>query len=629
VYRYLSLIWPSGDAERSAVARSMVDGMTDPPSRWQRMLDEAGVVVFHTGSNEGASETRLLDSSAGVVLGRIFNRDIETVEAARSVRFDAPESEAIVASRGKRLFERYWGRYVAIIRSPRGDEVSVLRDPLGQMPCFLTTFRGVHIVFSDLEDCLKLGSLKFTINWDYVAGILANPNILTRDSALNEVSEIQLGERARFSGASIDRSIQWHPFDIARTDRIQDVDAATSQLRATTRACIHAWASCYTGIVHNLSGGLDSSIVLSCLKDAPTHPSVTCLNYYGTGPSEDERQYAQLMARHVGADLVEHLLDPMEVRLERITTLKRSARPWYYMYDLQHGELEVRLAEQRGANGLFSGAGGDGIFYQARADLAVADYLFDHGFGSGLLHTAVDAAQVSRRSIWPLLLKAMRARILPSRFNPMAEAMRVERTIVNADVLKAATRKVEFEHAWFARGATRGVSPGILWHVSTVSVPPAYYTSFGPELSPERTLPLLSQPLVELCIRTPSYLLIASGRDRAIARKAFASDLPETMVKRTAKGRIDQYLRNILDANLKFVREFLLDGILVSKGFLNRENLETYLTRERSPADFQYSEILQEHLCIEAWLRRSLGMPASSGSNSPPPTVTTSCESAG
>jgi len=45
-----------------------------------------------------------------------------------------------------------------------------------------------------------------------------------------------------------------------------------------------------------------------------------------------------------------------------------------------------------------------------------------------------------------------------------------------------------------------------------------------------------------------------------------------------------------------------LNGRLVKEGLLNRRNLEMYLTRERSPADFEYSEILQEQLCVEAWL---------------------------
>jgi asparagine synthase (glutamine-hydrolysing) len=629
VYRYLALIWNPTDPEKSATARSLIERMSAAPASWQRALDADGVVVFHAGLNEGASETRALDAGAGVVLGRIFPLDMAgsaALSGGSRAFFDLAETTAILATGGKRLFEQYWGRYVAIVRSSRTGEIWVLRDPLGQMPCLLAGFRGVSIVFSDLEDCLKLGCLKLTVNWDYITGLLANSGMMTCATALNEVSDIQLGERVRFHRDTLQRSIEWRPFEIARTDRILDADEAARQLQATTRACIHAWASCYSGLIHNLSGGLDSSIVLACLKDAPTHPAITCLNYYGTGPSEDERQYARLVARHVGAELIESRLDPADVRLERITTLRRSPRPWYYMYELEHGRLETDLASQQGANGLFSGSGGDGIFYQARAELAVADYFFDHGWGAGLLHAAVDAAQVSHKSIWPLLAKAVRARLLPKRFNPIAEGGRPARTLVNADVLRAAARNAEFDHPWFTHQATRGVPPGILWHVSTVAIPPAYYTSFGPETTPERTMPLLSQPLVEVCLRMPSYLLIRSGRDRAIARKAFASDLPATTIKRTAKGRVDQYVRNIVDANLGFLREFLLEGILVRKGLLNRDTLELYLTKERSPADFQYSEILHEHLCVEAWLRRSL---ESTQAGQPVPPLTSPCESAG
>ena len=108
---------------------------------------------------------------------------------------------------------------------------------------------------------------------------------------------------------------------------------------------------------------------------------------------------------------------------------------------------------------------------------------------------------------------------------------------------------------------------------------PAYYSSFERTDYPERTLPLLSQPLVELCLRIPTYVLIRSGRDRALARRAFANDLPAEIIARYAKGRADHHSRNILDANLAFVRELLLDGALVQKGLLNRTNLELYLTR--------------------------------------------------
>jgi asparagine synthase (glutamine-hydrolysing) len=623
VYRYIALIWNPADAEKSASAHSLIERLRTAGTSWQRALDVPGVAVFQAGLNEGSSEARLLDGNAGVVLGRIFARDMAS--PAMRPRFDAAETAAIVATGGTRLFQHYWGRYAAIVRNASTGEACVLRDPLGQMPCMLTSYRGVSVLFSDLEDCLSLWEFRFTVNWSYVTGLLANSGMMTRATALNEVSEITLGERVRFSGDTVQRSLEWHPFDIARTDQIVDVEEAARVLQATTRSCIHAWASCYSGLIHNLSGGLDSSIVLACLKDAPTHPAVTCLNYYGTGPSEDERQFARMVAQHLGAELIESRLDPADVRLERITAVRRSARPWYYMYELEHGELERHLAAEKGADGLFSGSGGDGIFYQARAELAVADYFFDHGWGSGLLQTAVEAAQMSRKSIWPLLANAVKARLLPKPFNPRVQRERPERTLVSKDLLRDAARNAEFEHPWFTRKATRGVPPGILWHVSTVSVPPAYYTSFGPERFPERTMPLLSQPLVEVCLRMPSYLLIRSGRDRAIARKAFAADLPEGTVKRTAKGRVDQYVRNIVDANRKFLRELLLDGVLVRRGLLDRETLELYLTKERSPADSQYSAILHEHLCIEAWLRRALELSAPVGQTIP--SVTTACES--
>jgi asparagine synthase (glutamine-hydrolysing) len=145
----------------------------------------------------------------------------------------------------------------------------------------------------------------------------------------------------------------------------------------------------------------------------------------------------------------------------------------------------------------------------------------------------------------------------------------------------------------------------------------AYYSSFTRSARPERTMPLVSQPLVELCLRIPSYVFIRSGRDRALARRAFAPDLPGEIIRRYAKGRADEHARDILAANVTFVRELLLDGVLVRRGLLNRASLEQYLARDRAPedvdaADFQYNEILQEHICTEAWLRTWLT--SSSGS---------------
>jgi len=205
-------------------------------------------------------------------------------------------------------------------------------------------------------------------------------------------------------------ALEWDPLKIARKDRLEGTTAAVAALRATTRACVQAWAACYRGILHNLSGGLDSSIVLSCLKGAPDVPPLTCLHYFALGPNEDERPYARMMARHAGVDLVECQADPAAIHLPDLLTVRPSARPWFYLYELEHGRVEGELAARKGANGLFSGAGGDGVFFQAGAELAVSDYLFERGLHS-LMHAAVEAARMSHKSVWWLLAQAVRARV--------------------------------------------------------------------------------------------------------------------------------------------------------------------------------------------------------------------------
>jgi asparagine synthase (glutamine-hydrolysing) len=613
VYRYLALLWNPADERSRHLVRSLVERLELGRAHWSCAVEAAGVLIFHADRSAGASGACLLPHSGGAVLGKIFTRNIEQPEFAANVSFDEAEGSRIVASGGRRLLERYWGRYVAIVRNAVTDEVWVLRDPSGGFPCWYTSHAGIGIVCSDIEDCRVLEIPAFTLNWSYITGLVAHAGLQVRDTALNEVSEVQAGERLRFSSGSVQRSMEWNPVDIAHNAPLESADEAVDSLRSTTLGCVQSWAACYGGILHNLSGGLDSSIVLSCLQSAPSHPRITCLNYFTTGPNEDERHYARLMAQRAGVELVERELDPGSLRIEEILSLRSSPRPWFYMYELQHGAFEADLAAQRGATALFSGAGGDSVFYQARADLAVTDYLFSHGFDRGLLSTAMDAARVARKSIWSLLWQAIRHRMLEPEWDPISMAKPLTRTIVSSDVVEVAKRNKGLTHPWLTPEVTRGISPGILWHVMSLSMPPAYYSSFLRSGYPERTLPLLSQPLVELCLRIPTYVLIRSGRDRALARRAFATDLPAEIVRRYAKGRADHHFRNILDANLPFVRELLLDGVLVQKGLLNRANLELYLTRDRSPADFQYNEILQEHVCTEAWLRswttRSSGTP--------------------
>ncbi|MGK4422636.1 asparagine synthase-related protein, partial [Klebsiella pneumoniae] len=54
--------------------------------------------------------------------------------------------------------------------------------------------------------------------------------------------------------------------------------------------------------------------------------------------------------------------------------------------------------------------------------------------------------------------------------------------------------------------------------------------------------PLLSQPLVETCLGVPSWLWFEGGRNRVVARRAFAGDLPADVIWRRSKGTPDSFV---------------------------------------------------------------------------------------
>lgn len=619
MYRFFALWWDSGNPTAASAARLIGERLQAASARWNRVVAEAGFEAFDHGANgtEPAShetptscETRVMPRGAGVLFGRAFASGRELDSHPYGSPLSEADSHRICSSGGMHLIEHFWGRYVAIFRDLGQRRISILRDPTGGLPCFHTDHEGVRLVFSDIESCLSLGLMKFSINWHYVSSFVPYSALQISETGLNEVTEVQPGERVSFSAEGHESALLWKPSEIAGTHRIEEPLVAITALRETVRQCVGAWASLHRSVVHNLSGGLDSSIVLGCLKSAPCLERTTCLHYYALASNEDEREYAGLVARHLDAELVECALDPA-TDLKRMVAIRPSPRPWFYVYDLIHSPIEVGVMKECGATGLFSGAGGDGLFLQARAELAVADYLRSHGVRSGVFRVALDAARINRASVWSILRSGILGHLRRSAPPNTSARFGEVRSLIPHDVYERARDDESLVHPWIT-AAGQGGAPGLLWQILCLSVPPSFYESFGGATEIERTAVLVSQPIMELCLRIPSYVWISGGRDRAIARRAFSDALPDVVVRRTQKGAIDRYNRKLLDENVAFVREMLIDGLLVKEGLLDRERLDVCIRADASDPGFEYNDIVRQHLCTEVWLRRWSALTTSS-----------------
>jgi asparagine synthase (glutamine-hydrolysing) len=113
--------------------------------------------------------------------------------------------------------------------------------------------------------------------------------------------------------------------------------------------------------------------------------------------------------------------------------------------------------------------------------------------------------------------------------------------------------------------------------------------------------PLMSQPIIETCLDVPSWEWRAGGRDRSLARRAFAGDLPPAVLDRRVKGTPSRFAARLLDHFRQAIRERLLDGRLAAERIIDSAALDQILAGDRPVPDLERVRILELVNC-EAWI---------------------------
>jgi asparagine synthase (glutamine-hydrolysing) len=114
--------------------------------------------------------------------------------------------------------------------------------------------------------------------------------------------------------------------------------------------------------------------------------------------------------------------------------------------------------------------------------------------------------------------------------------------------------------------------------------------------------PLLSQPLIELCLRIPSYWHLKGGITRAVERLAFRDCVPPEILAREQKGQSTPSLLEALRRSEAFVRELVLDGILAREKIIDRRTIEPYLRHQR-PLEIDKIFPLLSCIAAELWVQ--------------------------
>jgi asparagine synthase (glutamine-hydrolysing) len=528
----------------------------------------------------------LLLPGGGILIGHLFTQDGITID--ESARLPEQSDQAQIR---KHILETYWGAYLIIQPDPRGPGAfTITRAPsaAGNLPCIYSIRDGSGFLTSDISLAIESHLYRKQIDWDFMRHRLRYPGIKTKRTGLADLVELLPGCSLSTSGTDISVRQAWSPWDfVAPEHRYSNPRDAAAQIRHAVASAVRAWTDADRSILLELSGGLDSSIVAACLRDL--HVRVICCNLVTPVPGVDERQYARQMATQLGVELHTEYLDFDKARFD-FTPSPDSVIPAMGPLQFAVNETMEAAAERHGATAYYSGGGGDSVFCYLRTAAPGADAWTTLGLRAAI--TAVnDLASLHQCTLWKAsrLTLSKLQRLPPSPYHEDSSFLAPDMETVGREA-----------HPWFV--APAHALPGDRERIFDLAGNQLFESQAARGSSKPMRFPLLSQPVMEACLRAPSWMWIAGGRNRAVARTAFSDLLPPDVLNRQSNATYMSYLGALYERNKHQIEDFLLSGRLRSQGLLDTRAISIFFSKPLPPRDRTFLRMFD--LCmVENWVR--------------------------
>ncbi len=609
MFRLMVFMWDPANQTACESADRLAEILRQTDRLWTRAYSVRGLLACHTVDERSGKILRVLQNHVGLVLGCLFRRssDMEAISVAPLAAFDPTESQKIAENGGRSLISDYWGDYVGVLATAHPNKISIIKDPAGNLPAYITRFRDITILFSHVADCLSLRLLRFSANHAYIRQFILFYGQEVDLEALNEIVTVRRGEcltiDTRASPWITSRTFYWRPQDFSESgDVIEDVASATQAIRSVTRASTQSLAFGHNRVLARLSGGLDSSIVTGCVADSPNRPHLLCHTYYLPGARGDERSWARAVVEHVKAEHIEWPV-PEDINLETSQTLLPSTQPVSSFPYLTLEPVERRFAAKFGATAVFTGHGGDAVFGNNAALFSIDTYIRRYGFRPEVLGIAARVGRSRDQLAWSLIAQSVRRLIFGSTLGDFNRVHVIGNELLNLEFQRGRLKATRHPHPWFRDREDIPWSTVLM--LGELGGSPEQFGHFSRAEDPavEQLMPLVSQPAMEIFLRIPLYLHLKTGRNRGLARDAFSREVPKKVLRRTWKDRGPGYLEAIVHRNIKFLTEVLLDGYLVKEKLLERAELTAALSETSGNLQYHCDSLLF-FSDIETWLRR-------------------------
>lgn len=557
------------------------------------VLSKNSLVLCYGKLSNIQDKDDLWENNSSILMGRVFDK-----EHSCALGKETFKGQSLLNTTA--FLNKVWGKYVYINVDQK--EFEIVLDSTGQLPFFYYPFPDGAILFSsDIEVIFKVLNQKPEYNWEYLCSYLIHSNSSAIQTPFENVFELPPACSLKITKNERKTVPFWNPLHSYKNQELQAKDAV-SILQNTLRP----WIEPYKNICVSLSGGLDSSALVYCLKDiVAKSQSLTALNYFHSQvKSSNELIHAQKVCQETGIELIEVDASnslPFDPSFD-IQPLKPN-KPFPGLVSLRWVETMFEHLPTHESSTFISGHGSDHIFMRPPSKKSTADYLLEKGF-KGYKGQLTSVAQFYRNPLYSILREnaaSLCAHVLsrPNKKRNLKKPIDETPPWIKQEALQKASQ--DFVHPIYAQ-LPKQILPGKYDQIDAVyeglasihvemmnQADPTYY-------------PFLCEPVVDFALSFPTYELFDKGYDRYPLRKSVNETFKTDTVWRRDKSQTTGLFQLGIKRNLEYVLDLCLEGHFAKKGMIDKEGLQNTITLIGN-GDIKYMWPFMHLASIEIFLR--------------------------
>jgi asparagine synthase (glutamine-hydrolysing) len=554
--------------------------------------------------------------------GEIYNfRELtKELKARGHVFVSKSDTEVIVHGYeefGPDVVEKLDGMFAFALWDERRRRLLVARDRCGKKPLYYS-FDGRRFSFaSEIKGLLVCPWVSREIDEDRIPEYLAYGYVATPRTMFSAIRQLPPASYMEVGSDGPGEPQRYWKLEFSHGASDSPEEART-HVRSLLEDAVRKRLISDVPLGAFLSGGVDSSIVVGLMSKIAVEPVKTFTIGFSDDPSYDEREPAQVVARHFGTDHTEYVVRPSPVELvERLLWHHdqpygdSSAIPTFMVSKLARADVTVALV----------GDGGDESF--AGYDRFLAAMLADRVPGP-LERVGRLASKALPRNSGYFSTRRRLERFTEGAGRPVEERYRGWIAMFSdeqlSEVVKPDLRAHMHDselHGVFSAAFDRSAGKPLLHRLLELN----FETYLPDDLlvkmdrmsmasSLETRSPLLDRALIEYTAKLPPHFKLKGMRLKRLLKETFADFLPKEILERPKHGfgvPMGAWFRGEL---APMFRDVVVDSSARSHAYLDAGNVSALFDDHVSGAG-EHGYRLWTLLNLELWLRR-LDEPASS-----------------